>query len=117
MGSSGAGKDRERELWRDMHNAVALGMEVGALLGCMSDEQRPAKWRNCEWEEIVADVNTAAAALDSIQPPANGPEQAISEYWQEWDWYLTLEAVAGEVLRDPGKEWTPGRILGCLRRL
>lgn len=88
---------------RDISNAIALGMTVGA-----TGDNDPPWWENSGWDQKVADVDRAAAALDLYQ--AAQPE----DFWDEHDWYLTLDRVQRELYQDPSGPWSYDRVHGCV---
>lgn len=111
---------------RDTANAVALGMTVGTWLA-VADEQeaipegieqpsetrivRPKRWQNIGWDQIVTDVDEAAKALDVYQA------QQPADFWEEYDWYLTLDAIADDLFKDPNGDWSDARIVHNLVKL
>lgn len=96
---------------RDTSNAVALGMTVGSLL--QDDASRPKAWQNIGWDQIVTDVDRAAEALDAYQLAASRL-RADREFWEDHDWYLTLDAIAGKLMEDPHVRWDGALIAACL---
>lgn len=99
------------EAKRDTANAVALGMVIGGLLVTHEDRERPEQWRDIGWDQIVADVNEVAAALDHYQAGQ------AEEFWEEHDWYLTLDAIGAELWKGDGGRWDDARITKCLVRI
>jgi hypothetical protein len=95
---------------RDTANAVALGMVIGGLL-MQPEDKRPREWQDIGWDQIVGHVNLAAEALDEYQ--TGQPE----DFWDEFDWYLTLDAIAAELWQDPTMEWTAERVKALMVRI
>jgi len=95
---------------RDTANAVALALAVGESRWFGDELARPKEWRDIGWDEIVTDIDAAAEALDEYQE-GEGPE-----FWEEYDWYLTLDAMVEEMEENP-RGWDATRIADCLVKL
>lgn len=98
---------------RDTANAIALGMVIGEWRAQRGGVETnwPERWQNIGWDEIVNDIDEAAAMLDIVQRSTGNPV----EFWEMWDWYLTVDAIGAELWRDPSETWTTARMVKCLR--
>jgi hypothetical protein len=125
--------------WRDISNAVALGMVIGGMLvnsverapqcdcaSYLADKTcdhvkalthimiQPECWQDIGRDQQVADVERAAEALDRFQEIAMKQD---GEFWEEHDWYLTIDKIADKIWENPVRTWTNADIESCLVKM